>query len=49
MTVHEILTALYNGLSRFGLGMMGMPYPEEPTLGPVVVTVKALEPRRPDE
>jgi hypothetical protein len=33
-----ILTALYEGLSRFGLGMVGIPYPEEPTLGTVVVT-----------
>jgi hypothetical protein len=36
-TVLAILTALYEGLSRFGLGMMGIPYPEEPTLGPVDV------------
>jgi hypothetical protein len=28
-----ILTALYEGLVRFGLGQMGIPYPEEePTL-----------------
>ena len=27
-----IRTALFEGLSRFGLGMVGMPYPEEPTL-----------------
>jgi hypothetical protein len=37
-TVLAILTALYEGLSRFGLGMLGIPYPEEPTLGTVVVT-----------
>jgi len=24
-----ILTALYDGLVRFGLGMAGLPYPEE--------------------
>jgi hypothetical protein len=24
-----ILTALYEGLARFGLGMVGIPYPEE--------------------
>jgi hypothetical protein len=28
-TVLAILTALYEGLSRFGLGQMGIPYPEE--------------------
>jgi len=28
-TVHAILTALYEGLSRFGLEQMGIPYPEE--------------------
>jgi hypothetical protein len=32
-----ILSALYEGLSRFGLAQMGIPYPEEPTLGPVDV------------
>jgi hypothetical protein len=50
MTVQEILTALYEGLARFGLGMVGIPYPEEPTLGPVVVTECELAHiGRPDE
>jgi hypothetical protein len=45
-----ILTALYEGLSRFGLGMLGIPYPEEPTLGTVVVTECELAHiGRPDE
>ena len=49
-TVLAILTALYEGLSRFGLGQMGIPYPEEPTLGTVVVTECELAHiRRPDE
>jgi len=30
-----ILTALYEGLSRYGCGVAGLPYyEEEPTLGP---------------
>jgi hypothetical protein len=36
-----ILTALYEGLSRFGCGMAGLPYyEEEPTLGPRDVAAK---------
>lgn len=50
MTVLEILTVLFNdiveGLSRFGCGMVGLPYPEnDPALGPV----DANGNRRPDE
>jgi hypothetical protein len=26
---HAILTALYEGLARYGSGMVGIPYPEE--------------------
>jgi hypothetical protein len=29
LIVLAILTALYEGLVRFGLGQMGIPYPEE--------------------
>jgi hypothetical protein len=36
---HAILTALYEGLSRYGCSVAGWPhYEEEPTLGTVVVT-----------
>ena len=36
-----ILTALYEGLSRYGCGMAGLPYyEEEPTLGPRDVAAK---------
>jgi hypothetical protein len=29
MTVQEILTALFEALARFGLGMAGIPYPDD--------------------
>jgi hypothetical protein len=32
--VLAILIALYEGSSRFGCGIIGIPYPEEHTLGP---------------